>query len=113
MGIFSAANVLIAALLLVPAVLSDQGTTFVARFLRNRIVAWIGLVSFGLYLWHVFVLKELASMFNGSLVPLGATIPLAVVAYGLTLGIAAVSWYLMERHVLAWAHRRSLLRADR
>ncbi|MCX6388506.1 MAG: hypothetical protein NTX07_07225 [Solirubrobacterales bacterium] len=71
------------------------------------------LVSYGLYLWHVFVLEKVASLFEDGLVPLRLAPLMTVVAYVLSLAVAAASWYLMERKVLAWAHGRELLRRGR
>jgi peptidoglycan/LPS O-acetylase OafA/YrhL len=75
--------------LLAPAVLGSGGP--VRRMLAWRPLAWVGLVSYGVYLWHLDVLRELH----------GSGLPLALVAaFGLALSLAlgAASWYGVERY---------------
>jgi peptidoglycan/LPS O-acetylase OafA/YrhL len=112
-GVWGEVNVIIAFLLLAPAVIAEGRSTAVSRVLNARPVAWIGLVSYGLYLWHVFVLEKVASLFEQDLVPLELAPVMTVVAYALSLAVAAASWYVMERKVLAWAHQRELVRRGR
>ena len=66
---------------------------------------WLGLVSYGLFLWHPFVLEMLyvsrdRAEFTGDFLPTY----LATVAGGLLL--AALSYYLVERPFLRLGHRR-------
>jgi peptidoglycan/LPS O-acetylase OafA/YrhL len=65
------------------------------RALAARPVAWIGRVSYGIYLWHVPLILFLRA--HGAL-PL-STAGALVVALPLTIVIAALSWYLVERPV--------------
>jgi peptidoglycan/LPS O-acetylase OafA/YrhL len=69
------------------------------RVLAHRSVAWIGLVSYGIYLWHLPVLDLIAPHLlsaagSGSLDEAALTW-LVVVAGGVACG--AASWYLIER----------------
>lgn len=100
----------------IPAVFAGSRSRGAVRsLLGNRFVQWVGMVSYGLFLWHVFVLQHLK---GGG--PLGLPalfpdtpileVPLAgAVAYAIALGIAALSWRLVERPALHrgrhWAKR--------
>ena len=92
--------------LLVPAVLGSGGR--VRGVLSWRVLAWLGLISYGIYLWHQPLLvwicqpgPELGCSFHG--LPGAHRAPLvALVALGLTLAVvcAALSYYLVERPIL-------------
>jgi peptidoglycan/LPS O-acetylase OafA/YrhL len=88
---------LVALGLMLPAVIGTSGGGAVRRLLGRRELAWVGLVSYGVYLWHLDVLRELADA--------GLPGP-AVVALGLalSLGLGAASWYGIERR---WVRRRT------
>jgi peptidoglycan/LPS O-acetylase OafA/YrhL len=62
-------------------------------------VAWVGTVSYGIYLWHETVLRALSSLLGLGSATL--SIPLTVVLFvGTVAGAIAVgagSWYLVER----------------
>jgi peptidoglycan/LPS O-acetylase OafA/YrhL len=69
--------------------------------LAARPLAWIGRVSYGVYLWHVPLILFLRA--HGAL-PL-STGGALLVALPVTLLIAALSWYLVERPVQERARR--------
>jgi peptidoglycan/LPS O-acetylase OafA/YrhL len=71
-------------------------------WLRRRPLAYAGLVSYGLYLWHVPVIVVLDA--RGAL-PV-ALLPRLITVLAITLAIATVSWRLIEKPVLDWAHGR-------
>jgi peptidoglycan/LPS O-acetylase OafA/YrhL len=62
----------------------------------------VGTVSYGVYLWNVPVLWALRS---DNLLPLSPPTALPVVAVA-SLGIATLSWMLVEKPVMAWSRRR-------
>lgn len=68
-------------------------------------MAWMGTVSYGMYLWHV-PFRNLVDKWLG--MPRGvlafAALFLLTLAGGICLG--ALSWYLVERPAQAWARRR-------
>jgi peptidoglycan/LPS O-acetylase OafA/YrhL len=75
-----------------PGVFGDPSRGLVRRLLASRWLLWIGLVSYSLFLYHLFVLTELHRIqFAGSqflLIPVGLALSVAV---------AAVSYYVVER----------------
>lgn len=84
----------VAAALLVPAVIGAGGA--VRGLLAWRPLAWVGLISYGLYLWHLDVLRELDDA------------PVAVVVLAgpaLAIALGAASWYGVERYALRLGRR--------
>ena len=72
-----------------------------------RPLAAVGTVSYGLYLWHLPLLLWLRSV--GAL-PLDLLGGLAVVL-PVSLAVAALSWFAVERPLLRWAHSLTPRRA--
>jgi peptidoglycan/LPS O-acetylase OafA/YrhL len=90
-----ALQLVVAAALLVPAVIGTGGV--VRGALAWRPLAWIGLVSYGLYLWHLDVLRELAD---------GAPDVVVIIAGpALAIALGAASWYGVERYALRVGRR--------
>jgi peptidoglycan/LPS O-acetylase OafA/YrhL len=65
-------------------------------------LAWVGLVSYGLYLWHVPIL--LFARANGILP--STFVPALFAVLPVVLAVSAASWYLVERPLIARASRR-------
>jgi peptidoglycan/LPS O-acetylase OafA/YrhL len=90
-----------AAAIVIGAVCVPRGP--VARVLSLRPMVWIGMVSYGAYLWHfpvfVFLNFDRTGLFG---------LPLLVVRFALTFVLAALSYYLVERPVLIGTFWRSL-----
>ena len=96
-----------AAALVFPVVLTTERSGLIRRALGSRPVAWIGLVSYGLYLWHSWVISRLAEV-NLLHHPSLAAWPLDwALALALSLVCAAASWYLIERFAITAGHRLS------
>lgn len=74
--------------------------------LAARPLAFLGTISYGLYLWHVPLLLWLRANGLLPLDPLGATL----VAGVLTAAVATVSWQLLERPAIVWARARAARR---
>lgn len=87
------------------AVVGPQDVGLVRRVLRHPIVAWVGSVSYGIYLWHQTVLTLLFQALGGGKGPI-AFLELAGAGVPLATAVAGVSWYVLERPLLAWAQRR-------
>jgi peptidoglycan/LPS O-acetylase OafA/YrhL len=87
--------------LLVPAIWVAE-RSIEARVLGWRPLLWVGVVSYGLYLWHPAVLRKMADA--------GWDDSLGVVGYAIaglagSLVVAAASWYLVERYAIAAGRR--------
>lgn len=80
-----------------------------SRFFRLRTLGWLGVVSYCVYLIHepvrtgVLYLLGLQS-FDGR-VTLG-TVCASIASFAVTLGIAQISWILLERRLIERAHKR-------
>jgi peptidoglycan/LPS O-acetylase OafA/YrhL len=85
--------------LLLPAVFGPQDRGLVRRFLRWQPVVFLGLISYGIYLWHQAWLERAVS-WTGSPV-FRASFP-AVLTSGLawTIAVASLSWFALERPLL-------------
>lgn len=82
---------------------------WVPRLFRLRFVVWLGVVSYGTYLWH----QPLMCLLGGhGLLPRNLWVELALV-WPLTLLVAWLSWRFVERPALRWAHRRDEERRPR
>src|SRR3954447_12633392 len=90
--------------LLLPAVFGAPGRGWVRKLLANRVLLWVGLVSYGVYLWHVAIQSKLADL--GLLDSLGNG-PFTMLALAVTLATAAASFYGIERHALRLGRRLS------
>ena len=93
-------------LYLVPALFGDEGGGTVRRFLALRVMGWIGVVSYGLYLWHSAALTEVNQRLGSLPTPFGDNVTLILVAYVLGLAAAAVSYYSVELYFLKKKERR-------
>jgi peptidoglycan/LPS O-acetylase OafA/YrhL len=86
--------------LVIAAAAEGRGRTI--AWLRSRPLAYAGLVSYGLYLWHVPVILVLRE--RGALP--SALAPRLLTVLAVTFAIATVSWRLVEKPVLDWVHGR-------
>ncbi|MBM3672173.1 MAG: acyltransferase [Actinobacteria bacterium] len=90
--------------LLLPGIFGPQGKGLIRKLLTNPAIVWLGLVSYGIYLWHESAIElyadwtdsvQFAANFSGAL----------VVVLVLSLVAAAVSYYVVERPALALKDR--------
>jgi peptidoglycan/LPS O-acetylase OafA/YrhL len=98
--------------LLLPAVFGTPRTGLVRRLLASHVLSLIGLVSYGIYLWHQLTLEELLAhtsweVQNAPFLQLLATT--AVV----TIAVSTVSYLFVERPGIAVGHRWLLRQRER
>ena len=99
-----------AALFLRPGAARDPNSSLPRRLLANPVIAWLGLVSYGIYLWHVTIAYDLGIGGGGA----GFwTVLIGTVA--LSVPLAALVHYAIERPLLRVRERplRNLLRRRR
>ena len=73
------------------------------RVLGGRLLAGMGTISYGFYLWHVPVLMVLR---GHGLLPLDPVLGTAV-ALVPALAVSALSWFALERPILSWTAQRN------
>lgn len=92
---------LIALGVVAPAIFATPGRGLAGRLLGNRVVRWLGLVSFSIYLYHLAVVRKLHGWID-----IGGPEELQLVFFFVlgavcSAAVAAVSYYLVERPALS------------
>jgi peptidoglycan/LPS O-acetylase OafA/YrhL len=90
----------VAFFLVLPAVFGPQDRGVIRGFLRNPVVQWLGLISYGLYLWNEPLIAKYLEwtddpIFNTSFVKMMAAVT------AMTVVASAISYFVVERPVLA------------
>jgi peptidoglycan/LPS O-acetylase OafA/YrhL len=89
-----------------PAMIGEPGSGGLpARVLGWRPVAWLGLVSYGIFLWHQPLLDQLLIRDLPGRAPVLPFVVVLVVTAAGAIAIAAASYYLVERPFLALKDR--------
>lgn len=89
--------------LLVPAVFGPVRAGLPRRFLAHRTVAWLGVVSYGIYLWHEYLLDRWVlwggwtPFFGADPAPFELSLLVVLLA---SVAVASASWLLYERPLL-------------
>jgi peptidoglycan/LPS O-acetylase OafA/YrhL len=90
----------VALCLLLPAVFGDRSGGWPRRVLANRRLAWVGLISYGVFLWHLPIAVKLSGKGAADWLPIGGFLSLSVLTAAIAIACAAASYYLLERPVL-------------
>jgi peptidoglycan/LPS O-acetylase OafA/YrhL len=93
---------LVAAGVLLPAIFAEPGKGIAGRVLATRVMGYLGLISFGMYLYHLAVIKQVDRWLGSPLdVPLGIRIATyAVLGLIGAVTLASLSYYGVERRAL-------------
>lgn len=97
---------LCAALLLVPAIFGDWAGGWPRRLLSLGWLKWLGLVSYGIFLWHAPLMLEINDHGAQGWLPGSGFLSLALATFAITIPIAAFSYYVVERPALRLKDRR-------
>jgi peptidoglycan/LPS O-acetylase OafA/YrhL len=90
---------LVALFVLMPAVFGPQNVSLFRRFLRWRPVVYLGVVSYGVYLWHNNFLEQ-ARIWCGFPVFKGSFVMLLTITFAWSLLFASASYFLVELPIL-------------
>lgn len=90
----------IAALVALPAIFSSPSAGIPQRVLAHPVLSWLGLISYGIFLWHYPIVVALAEGGVATWWPKMAFPVLASVTFVITVVCAALSYYLVERPLM-------------
>lgn len=94
----------VAAGIALPVLLAGSGPSRWRGFLSRPVTTYLGTVSYGIYLWHLPVLRQARPLLVSER-PAVAVFGWAL-ALGVTVVLASVSWYLVERPAMDAIARR-------
>jgi peptidoglycan/LPS O-acetylase OafA/YrhL len=98
-------SAVVAVLLIAPAVFGHTEGGWPRRVMAWPVLAWLGLVSYGIYLWQGGVVLEAWRQGARDWVPGAPFLVMTLVTLAGTVVFAALSYYLVERPVMRWKHR--------
>ena len=98
---------IVAALLLVPVAFRAPGPGLVPRLLSTRSLAFLGLVSYGFYLYHYAVVGLVDDHITGGLDfgSAGRFWACVAIAVPATIAMGTLSWYLVESPALRFKRK--------
>ena len=75
-------------------------------WLSSGLLVWLGHVSFGIYLWHFQVMRAMVLLFPDAWSTPAQSGLALMIAVPVTLVLAALSFYLIERPLMGWGKRK-------
>lgn len=96
-----------AALFILPGVFGRQDRGVIRRFLQNPVMVWLGLISYGIYIWHEGWIDTWFSM-DGHRYFVAPFWTVLGVVLALTITASAVTYYVIERPFLRLKNRSLL-----
>ncbi len=85
---------------LLPAVIGDPERGLVRRLLANRVLVYLGLISYGIFLYNLALITKLDQWGFGDDLPVHPYIEWLLVALASSTVVATVSWFALERPAL-------------
>lgn len=76
------------------------------QWLGHQALVWLGHVSFGIYLWHYQVMRALALLWPELWSTPSMSLLALIITLPATLVLAALSYYCVERPLMAWGKYR-------
>ena len=89
----------VAVFLVLPAIFGPQDRGLVRRFLCNPVVQWLGLISYGLYLWNEPLIDKYLDWTDDTVSNTAFAKMMAAVT-AMAVVAAAISYYVVERPAL-------------
>jgi peptidoglycan/LPS O-acetylase OafA/YrhL len=85
-----------------PAIFADPGRGVAGRLLSTRVLAYLGLISYALYLYHLAVIRQVDRWLGGPMdAPLGVRLlTYAGLGFLIAVAISSLSYYVVERPAL-------------
>jgi peptidoglycan/LPS O-acetylase OafA/YrhL len=96
-----------ALLLLLPAVFGDWAGGWPRRLLAHRALAWLGLVSYGVFLYHAPIVLELHRHGADGWLPGSGYLSLTLTTLAVAVACATASYHLVERPALRYKDARA------
>lgn len=96
----------IALLFMLPATFGVENGGAYRRLLNHRITTWLGLISYGVFLWHFPALVIMYDLGATGWWPSMSFVVLLSTTLGITIACAAISYYTLERPLMQLGQRR-------